>query len=62
DFDGARACDAARYAKFFHALLKNGVYFPPAQLVAAFVSTAHGARDLDLTLKAVETAIGLSNK
>ncbi|MBI4247918.1 MAG: glutamate-1-semialdehyde 2,1-aminomutase [Elusimicrobia bacterium] len=62
DFDGARACDAARYAKFFHALLKNGVYFPPAQLEAAFVSTAHGARDLDLTLKAVETAIGLSNK
>ena len=35
------------YAKLFHHLLKNGIYWPPAGLEAFFVSTKHTAKDLD---------------
>ncbi len=35
------------YAKLFHHLLKNGIYWPPADLEAFFVSTKHTAKDLD---------------
>jgi len=49
----AMRSDARRYARFFQGLLKRGVYFPPAQLEAAFVSCAHTAADLEKTLTAV---------
>lgn len=35
------------YAKLFHHLLKNSIYWPPADLEAFFVSTQHTAKDLD---------------
>lgn len=45
------------YAKFFHALLDRGVYFPPAQYEAFFVSLAHTDADLDYTVQAVADAL-----
>ncbi len=56
DYASAREADAARYARFFHALLDNGVYFPPSQFEAAFASAAHTDEDIDQTLAAVEKA------
>ena len=41
DFQTAKASDTARYAKFFHAMLEKGVYFPPSQFETCFVSLAH---------------------
>lgn len=41
DYASAKRSDTQRYARFFHALLERGVYFPPSQFEAAFVSTAH---------------------
>ncbi len=38
---GASTCDTGKYAAFFHHLLERGVYFPPSQFEAAFVSAAH---------------------
>ncbi len=55
-WDGAARCDTRAYARFFHALLEQGVYFPPAQFEAAFVSTAHTGRDIDQTINAAERA------
>jgi glutamate-1-semialdehyde 2,1-aminomutase len=52
----ARAASTRRYAVFFHALLEGGVYFPPSQFESAFLSTAHGEGDLDLTLAAARGA------
>ncbi|PYV11842.1 MAG: glutamate-1-semialdehyde-2,1-aminomutase [Acidobacteria bacterium] len=49
DFQSARRSDAAKYARFFHALLEGGVYFPPSQFEACFVSLAHSRRDLEVT-------------
>jgi len=42
DFASANASDRTSYARFFHAMLENGVYLPPSQLEAAFTSAAHG--------------------
>jgi glutamate-1-semialdehyde 2,1-aminomutase len=60
DYAAARRCDTARYARFFHALLDAGVYFPPSQFEAAFVSDAHTDADIDATLAAVEAALRAS--
>lgn len=54
DLASAEKSDAKLYARFFHGLLERGVYFPPAQFEAAFVSAAHSARDIDKTIAAVD--------
>jgi glutamate-1-semialdehyde 2,1-aminomutase len=52
NYESARACDTGRYAKFFHSLLSQGVYFPPSQFEACFVSLAHSKRDIARTVRA----------
>jgi glutamate-1-semialdehyde 2,1-aminomutase len=42
----------ARFAKFFHGMLAEGVYLAPSQFEAGFISTAHTQADIDRTLKA----------
>jgi glutamate-1-semialdehyde 2,1-aminomutase len=56
DYASARKADAQRYARFFHVLLDTGVYFPPSQFEATFVSAAHSEADLDATVRAAATA------
>jgi glutamate-1-semialdehyde 2,1-aminomutase len=48
----AAACDTRAYARFFHALLKAGIYAPPSQFEAWFVGAAHTDADIDRTIKA----------
>ena len=50
----ARGCDRDRFARFFHGMLKRGVYFPPSPFEAAFISLAHGRRELEKALQAFE--------
>jgi glutamate-1-semialdehyde 2,1-aminomutase len=57
DYASARRANAQRYARFFHALLDAGVYFPPSQFEAAFVSAAHTDADIDATLAAIEQGL-----
>jgi glutamate-1-semialdehyde 2,1-aminomutase len=52
----ARKSDAKRFGRFFHAMLERGVYLPPSQFEAAFVSLAHTDDDVDLTLGAAKEA------
>jgi glutamate-1-semialdehyde 2,1-aminomutase len=52
DYESAKKCDTAKFGRFFHHLLERGVYFPPSQFEAAFVSAAHGARELEQTIAA----------
>ncbi|MBI4423748.1 MAG: glutamate-1-semialdehyde 2,1-aminomutase [Elusimicrobia bacterium] len=56
DYASAKSADAKRYARFFHALLRDGVYFPPAQFEAAFLSVAHTAADFERTVRAARRA------
>ncbi len=46
------------YGKLFHGLLRRGVYFPPAQYEAFFLSLAHSDPEIDRIVDAVEEAIG----
>lgn len=53
DYASAKRSDTQRFARFFHALLERGVFLPPSQFEAAFVSTAHD----DATLAFVHDAV-----
>lgn len=52
DFKSAITSDTALYGRYFHEMLKRGIYLAPAQFEAMFVSTAHTNEDLDKTIKA----------
>jgi glutamate-1-semialdehyde 2,1-aminomutase len=62
DAASARACDTKRFGVFFHALLENGVYLPPSQFEAAFLSTAHTDDDVEKTLRAAKIAFAAAAK
>ena len=51
DFTSAKRSDTNRYAAFFHAMRERGVFLPPAQFEAWFVSTAHTEADLRRTAR-----------
>jgi glutamate-1-semialdehyde 2,1-aminomutase len=48
----ARRADTKRFGNFFHAMLAQGVYLPPSQFEAMFVSLAHSSADLKKTITA----------
>lgn len=45
-------CDKDAFNRFFHAMLAEGVYLAPSAYEAGFVSAAHGAAEIDRTIKA----------
>jgi len=51
DYASARSCDTAVFARFFRGMLEQGIYWPPSQFEAAFLSLAHSRRDIDVTVK-----------
>ncbi|WP_366522808.1 glutamate-1-semialdehyde 2,1-aminomutase [Ignavibacterium sp.] len=62
DFKSAVKSDTALYGKYFHEMLKRGIYLAPAQFEALFVSTAHTKEDLDKTIKAHREALETISK
>lgn len=62
DAASARACDTRRFAAFHRALLEHGVYFPPSQFEAAFLSTAHTEDDVEATLRAARAGFEAAAK
>jgi glutamate-1-semialdehyde 2,1-aminomutase len=57
DFDSARGADTAIFGKYFRRMLGRGVYLPPSQFEAAFISAAHSDAAIDRTLRAHRAAI-----
>lgn len=57
DFKSAVKSDTTLYGKYFHEMLKRGIYLAPAQFEALFVSTAHTKEDLDKTIEAHREAV-----
>ena len=47
NFEDALSCDTKAFGRYFHAMLAQGVYLPPSQFEAFFISTAHTAEDID---------------
>ncbi len=54
NYQDATKCDLDRFAKYFTRMLKGGVYLPPSQFEAAFVSLAHTKADIQKTLDTVD--------
>jgi len=54
----ASAADTKRFAKWHAGLLSRGVYWPPSQFEAAFISSAHTEADIEATVKAAWEALG----
>ncbi len=57
DFAAATACDLDAHARFCRALLERGVYPPPSQFEAWFVSLAHDEESIDRTLEACDESL-----
>ena len=57
DFASAKKSHTAAFGAFFRSALDQGVYFPPGQFEAAFVSTAHTETDIETTLRAAARAL-----
>jgi len=56
DYQSAKQANTDLYARFFWAMLERGVYLPPSQFEAVFVSTAHTESDIDATVEAAREA------
>lgn len=57
DFESAKKCDTEKFAKVWRKLTEKGIYWPPSQFEAAFVSTVHSTKDIEETLKAFEESV-----
>jgi len=53
-FNEVMACDVDRFKKFFHGMLRAGVYLAPSAFEAGFVSAAHTELDIEKTLEKAE--------
>jgi glutamate-1-semialdehyde 2,1-aminomutase len=54
DPDDARKCDQKQFGRFFHGMLKRGIYLPPSPFEAMFISLAHSNADLEKTIDAFD--------
>ncbi|MDB5192488.1 MAG: Glutamate-semialdehyde -aminomutase [Segetibacter sp.] len=57
DFTSAASANNARFNKFFHAMLKRGIYLPPSAFEAWFLCNALTYADLDETIKAAKVSL-----
>jgi glutamate-1-semialdehyde 2,1-aminomutase len=57
DHAGARRADTARFARYFRGMLDEGIYLPPSQFEALFVSLAHHESDVERLARAARKAL-----
>jgi glutamate-1-semialdehyde 2,1-aminomutase len=57
DYRSATSADAAQYARFFRGMIVRGVYPPPSQFEAWFLSAAHTLKDVEKTIAAAKAAM-----
>jgi glutamate-1-semialdehyde 2,1-aminomutase len=58
NYEEAARSDTAAFARFHRAMLDSGVWLPPSQFEAAFLSTAHGEEETEATIRAAQEAMG----
>ena len=59
DFQSVMKCDAAKFNRFFHLMLEQGVYLAPSAFEAGFMSLAHSDADIEATLQAADKAFSV---
>jgi glutamate-1-semialdehyde 2,1-aminomutase len=57
DWDTAAKSDTQAFARFHRAMMEKGIYLPPSQFEAMFVSAAHAQGDVQRTIEAAEQAL-----
>jgi glutamate-1-semialdehyde 2,1-aminomutase len=57
DWASASKSDTAAFSRFFRAMLDAGIYLPPSQYEAAFLSAAHTEEDVQKTIEAAKRAL-----
>jgi glutamate-1-semialdehyde 2,1-aminomutase len=57
DFNSAKTSDTKIFSAYFNQMLESGVYLPPSQFEACFISAAHTKQDFDATIKASYLAL-----
>jgi glutamate-1-semialdehyde 2,1-aminomutase len=57
DYASAISADTERYARFFRGMIARGIYPPPSQFEAWFLSAAHSVKDVDTTIAAAREAM-----
>lgn len=62
NFQEAQTSDTEKFAVFFWEMIKNGVFLPPSQFEAWFLSTAMTSKDLKITAKAIDKAMEAVSK
>src|SRR6202140_218848 len=60
EWTSAAKSDAEAFGRFFRAMLESGIYLPPSQYEAAFMSAAHTERDVQQTIAAAKQAFALA--
>lgn len=55
DYESAVSSDTEKYAQYFNAMLKEGIYLAPSQFEAMFISNSHTKEDFEKTCTAVYT-------
>ncbi len=56
DYASAKTASTERYARFFQAMLEQGIYLAPSQFEAGFLSLAHQAQEIEQTIEAARVA------
>ena len=59
DFKSACNSDTERFSRFYRAMLEAGIYLPPSQFEAWFISAAHSDEDIEATLKSAKQSFAL---
>ncbi len=57
DWDSAATCDTAKFGRFHNAMLNAGIWLPPSQFEAAFLSVAHTPQNIEQTVAAAKEAL-----
>jgi glutamate-1-semialdehyde 2,1-aminomutase len=57
NYDQAAKSDTAAFGRFHRAMLDQGIWLPPSQFEAAFLSTAHGQAEVETTIAAAAKAL-----
>jgi len=57
DFTSAKISDTSAFASFFRSMLERGIYLPPSQFEACFISAKHSLDDVSETLRAMDLAL-----
>jgi glutamate-1-semialdehyde 2,1-aminomutase len=57
DYDSAKQADTSLFSRFFHAMLSAGIYWPPSQFEACFISLAHSDEDVRQTIEIADKVL-----